>query len=64
MEFIEDVIFQGEPEPVRIRPVKPRVHYLGRAMDALGLVSGDRIGSLLMTVETVKVEAINLYILD
>src|SRR4029077_3011820 len=55
VELIDDVIFQRKAKPARIIPGKRGVNNSGWTMDAAGLKSRSRVGTLFVVVQSIKV---------
>src|SRR5258706_10685106 len=55
MQFIDDVVVDGQTEPVRIRPVELWRNDFGWPVHAVGLISRDRIGNFLAVRKSIQI---------
>jgi hypothetical protein len=64
VEFIDNIITEGQTVPVLIFPYKIGIDHLRSFMDALRLITGCRVGSLYLTIQPIKIETAGLYIVN
>jgi hypothetical protein len=62
VQFIDDVVPQGQTVPVLIFPGKIWIYYLGGTVDPLRLKQRSRIWSFLFAVKAVKIESAWLHL--
>jgi hypothetical protein len=55
VEFVDHIVSERPTQPGIIFPRELGIDYLGRAMDAFGLIPGSRIRAFLLAVQAVKI---------
>src|SRR5436309_9463196 len=55
MQFIDDVIFNREPEPMGVSPLEARIHDLRRTKYAVRLIPGYRVRKLRAIVQSIDI---------